>query len=133
MISGASTAFKAQGKEFNGFLEIPAEYRSSYEFLRQYLKDHRHQLVLTNRDSQAMACINAAKELGIKIPEEMEVICLIDTKYNSMIRPQLSSFFIPSYDLGAVAMRIITKMLHNDNEEKPIELSYVFTPRQTTK
>jgi len=133
MVSGASTAFKAHDKEFKGLLEIPVEYRSSYEFLRNYLKDHRHSLVLTNRDSQAMACINASKEIGIKIPEEMEIVCLIDTKYNSMIRPQLSSFFIPSYDLGAVAMRIITKMLNNVNEEKPIELSYVFTPRQTTK
>ncbi len=133
MVSGASTAFEAHGKKFNGLLKIPSEYRSSYEFLRRYLKDHRHGLVLTNRDSQAMACINAAKEIGIDIPNEMEIICLIDTKYNSMIRPQLSSFFIPSYDLGAVAMRIITKMLNNDNEEKPVELSYVFTPRQTTK
>ena len=133
MVSGASTAFETHGRKFNGLLKIPSEYRSSYEFLRRYLKDHRHSLVLTNRDSQAMACINAAKEIGIDIPNEMEIICLIDTKYNSMIRPQLSSFFIPSYDLGAVAMRIITKMLNNDNEEKPVELSYVFTPRQTTK
>ena len=133
MVSGASTAFETHGRKFNGLLKIPSEYRSSYEFLRRYLKDHRHSLVLTNRDSQAIACINAAKEIGIDIPNEMEIICLIDTKYNSMIRPQLSSFFIPSYDLGAVAMRIITKMLNNDNEEKPVELSYVFTPRQTTK
>lgn len=133
MVAGASKAFEKHGKQFNGLLEIPPKYRSSYEFLSDYLKDHTHSLVLTNRDSQAMACINAAKELGIDIPGKMEVICLIDTKYNSMVRPQLSSFFIPSYDLGAVAMRVITKMLHNDNEEKPIELSYVFTPRQTTK
>ncbi|MDD2591681.1 MAG: LacI family DNA-binding transcriptional regulator [Erysipelotrichaceae bacterium] len=133
MVSGASNAFKKHNKEFNGLIEIPAEYRSSYDFLSSYLKKHKHSLVLTNRDSQAMACINAAKEIGIDIPNEMEIICLIDTKYNSMIRPQLSSFFIPSYDLGAVAMRIITKMLNNSNDEKPVELSYVFTPRQTTK
>ncbi len=84
-----------------------------------------------------MATVNAATELGIKVPEEMEIICIIDTKYNSMMRPQLSSFYIPSYDLGAVAMRKMTKMLNKDQENEadiePIELSYVFTPRQTTK
>lgn len=133
MIAGAEKAFKKHGKEFNQFLEIPQEYRSSYEFLRNYFKNHKHQLVLTNRDSQAMACINAASEVKMSIPDDMEVVCLIDTKYNSMVRPQLSSFFIPSYDLGAVAMRLMTKMLHDDVDEKPIELSYVFTPRQTTK
>ena len=81
-----------------------------------------------------MAVINAAAENDIKIPNEMEVVCVIDTKYNSMVRPQISSFAIPSYDLGAVAMRVMTKMLNqNPVEEKEIELSYLFTPRQSTK
>ena len=51
-----------------------------------------------------------------------------------MVRPRLSSFAIPSYDLGAVAMRVLTKMLHDgDIDEQEIELSYLFTPRQSTK
>lgn len=133
ILSGANKAFTEKGKEFDCFIAIPNEYHNSYEYLRGYFKEHKHKLVLCNRDSQAMACLNAAEEEGIKIPEDMEIICLIDTKYNTMMRPQLSSFFIPSYDLGAVAMRMITKMLSNDNDVKPVELPYVFTPRQTTK
>ena len=51
-----------------------------------------------------------------------------------MMRPQISSFSIPSYDLGAVSMRVMTKMLSNEMEaDRMIELSYLFTPRQTTK
>jgi LacI family transcriptional regulator len=64
----------------------------------------------------------------------MEIVCVIDTKYNSMVRPQISSFSIPSYDLGAVSMRVMTKMLQEQNDfDREIELSYLFTPRQTTK
>ncbi len=61
----------------------------------------------------------------------MEIVCVIDTKYNSMMRPQISSFAIPSYDLGAVSMRVMTKMLqeNTDDIDKEIELSYLFTPR----
>ena len=75
-----------------------------------------------------------AKENGIDIPKEMEIVCVIDTKYNSMMRPQISSFAIPSYDLGAVSMRVMTKMLqeNTDDIDKEIELSYLFTPRQST-
>ena len=81
-----------------------------------------------------MAILNTAKEAGIQVPDEMEIVCVIDTKYNSMVRPQISSFSIPSYDLGAVSMRVMTKMLQKDSEiDKEIELSYLFTPRQTTK
>jgi LacI family transcriptional regulator len=90
--------------------------------------------MIGNRDSQAMAIVNTARENGIDVPNDMEVVCVIDTKYNSMMRPQISSFSIPSYDLGAVSMRIMTKMLNNQNDVHPeTELSYLFTPRQTTK
>ena len=64
----------------------------------------------------------------------MEVICVIDTKYNSMTRPMISSFSIPSYDLGAVSMRVMTKMLQNEEvQEKEKCLNYLFTNRETTK
>jgi LacI family transcriptional regulator len=134
LLKGTQAAFEKHGKTFKNFIEIPAEYRSSYPYLREYFKNHRHDLIIAYRDSQALAVANAAYENHIKIPLELEVVCIIDSKYNSMVRPQLSSFTIPSYDLGAVSMRVMTKMLKNtDIEDREIELSYLFTPRQSTK
>lgn len=134
MREGTEKAFAAHGMAFDGYLSIPASSRTSYAFLSEWLKDHRYDLMIGNRDSQAMAIVNAARENSIAIPDEMEVVCVIDTKYNAMMRPQISSFAIPSYDLGAVSMRVMTKMLQSDTEsDKEIELSYLFTPRQTTK
>ncbi|MEI7668029.1 MAG: LacI family DNA-binding transcriptional regulator [Erysipelotrichaceae bacterium] len=134
LIRGAMQAFEKKGLVFENFIEIPAEYRSSYQYLKEYFKTHTHDLVIAHRDSQALAVSNAATENNIKIPEELEIVCIIDTKYNSMVRPQLSSFAIPSYDLGAVSMRVMTKMLKQDPiMEREIELSYLFTPRQSTK
>lgn len=135
MIIGAGKAYEQRGKKFDGFLKIPAEYRTSYSFLCDHLKNHQYDLVIGNRDSQAMAVINAARENNIDVPNDMEVVCVIDTKYNSMMRPQISSFSIPSYDLGAVSMRVMTKMLQVNEPEndESIELSYLFTPRQSTK
>ncbi len=137
MVAGATKAFEERGLKFDSdkYLKIPDEYRTSYEYMRHYLKEKKHDLIIANRDSQAMAVSNAAKENGVKIPDEMEVVCVIDTKYNSMVRPQISSFSIPSYDLGMVSMRVMTKMLLEESEidEKEIELSYLYTPRQSTK
>lgn len=134
MVAGAKRAFKNNDMEYNGFVSIPKEERSSYKFLKKYFKDHKHQLVIANRDSQAMATLNAARENGINVPDDMEVICVIDTKYNSMTRPMISSFSIPSYDLGAVSMRVMTKMLQNEEvQEKEKCLNYLFTNRETTK
>jgi LacI family transcriptional regulator len=133
MIKGAEKAFAAKGLKFDNYITIPDEFRTSYQYLSRYFKDHRHGLIIANRDSQALAILNAARENGIRVPEDMEVVCVIDTKYNSMFRPQVSSFAIPSYDLGSVSMRVMTKMLNHAQEGKAIELSYLFTPRQTTK
>lgn len=134
MVKGAERAFKQRNKEFNGFLKIPAEDRTSYSFLSKHFKDHSYDLIIANRDSQAMAVINSARENQLDVPNDLEVVCVIDSKYNSVMRPQISSFSIPSYDLGAVSMRVMTKMLQSEGEqEDSIELSYLFTPRQSTK
>ena len=134
MVKGAQRAFEAKGRKFDNFLKIPPESRTSYAFLSDWFKDHKYDLVIGNRDSQAMAALNAARENGISVPDDMEIVCVIDTKYNAMMRPAISSFSIPSYDLGAVSMRVMTKMLQSGDESyKAMELSYLFTPRQTTK
>ena len=134
MVKGAQRAFEAKGRKFDNFLKIPPESRTSYAFLSDWFKDHKYDLVIGNRDSQAMAALNAARENGISVPDDMEIVCVIDTKYNAMMRPAISSFSIPSYDLGAISMRVMTKMLQSgDESDKAMELSYLFTPRQTTK
>ena len=134
MLAGATKAFEAKGKKFENYVQIPDEARTSYSFLSNWLKNHDYDLMIANRDSQAMAIVNASRENGKEVPEDIEVICVIDTKYNTIVRPQISSFSIPSYDLGAVSMRMITKMLQDDEEsDSVIELSYLFTNRQSTK
>ncbi|WP_277489067.1 MULTISPECIES: LacI family DNA-binding transcriptional regulator [unclassified Breznakia] len=133
---GLEKVFKEHGDTFENYIKIPKEYRSSYEYLKEYFKTNKHDLVITYRDSQAMAVLNTAREVGISIPDEMELVCVLDSKYNAMARPQISGFKIPDYDLGAVSMRIMTKMLQDDAKDgynKETELSYIFTPRETTK
>lgn len=134
MILGVQAAYKELGIEDNGYIEIPVQYRRSYDYFTDTIKDLNYNFLIANRDSQAISAMNAANEQGIKIPDDLEVVCLIDTKYNNMVRPRLSSFAIPSYDLGAVAMRVLTKMLNNEEiDDREIELSYLYTPRQSTK
>ena len=134
MLAGAKKAFKAHKKEFSSFIKYSDDDRSTYKYLRTYFKTHKHQLVIANRDSQAFAVLNAAKENDIEIPDEMELVCLSGSKYNSMVRPEISSFNIPSYDLGAVSMRLMTKMLKEEEvEDKEKCLGYLYRSRKTTK
>ncbi len=132
--NGAIAAFKEHGLEYNGYIEVSNDNRSTYKFLKSYFKTHRHQVFIANRDSQAMAALNAASGQGIIVPDDMELICMNESKYTSSVRPEISSFVVPQYDLGAISMRLMTKMLKEENvEEKEKCLDVLYSPKQTTK
>ena len=59
---GLNKAFADHGLSFDNYIAIPKEYRSSYLYLQKYMKEHHHSLMITYRDSQAMAVLNTAKE-----------------------------------------------------------------------
>ena len=131
---GAIKAFKKHKLDYNGFVNVSKDNRSTYKFLKSYFKTHKHQVFVTNRDSQALAALNAANEHSVSVPDDMELVCMNDSKYTSSVRPEVSSFITPSYDLGAVSMRLMTKMLKEEEvEEKEKSLEIIYQNRQTTK
>jgi len=131
MRSGAEEAFRKYGK---GYIEVSKDNRSTYKFLKSYFKNHKHQVFVANRDSQALAALNAATGHGIKVPDDMELICMNESKYTSSVRPEISSYVVPTYDLGAISMRLMTKMLKDEQvEEKEKCLNAIYSPKATTK
>lgn len=134
MLNGAKKSFSEHKISFDNYLEYSNDERSSFKYLRSYFKFNKGcKLMIVSRDSQALACLNAARENGIKIPEDMEIICLNETKYTSMVRPKISGFDVPCYDLGSVAMRVMTKMLNNEKvEDKQKILGYSYRDKETT-
>ncbi len=134
VVKGTKKAFEEKGKQFDALIRIPSEYHSSYNYLVEYFSTHKHQLVLTYRDSQAIAVLNACSENNVKIPDEMELICVRGSRYTDMVRPQISSFEVPGYDSGSLAMRIMTKMLNNEDiPQKELKLNYVYKKKGSTK
>ena len=134
MRKGAEEAFRKHDLEYKGFVEVSRDNRSTYKFLKSYFKNYKHQVFVANRDSQALAALNAATGHGISIPEDMELVCMNESKYTSSVRPEISSFVVPSYDLGAISMRLMTKMLKDENvEEKEKCLDILYSPKDTTR
>ena len=102
-------------------------------------------------DEVALAVMQQALDTGMSIPGELEIIALENTKLLDMTRPKISSIFQPIFDIGAVSMRILTKIIdiekakHKGEEidEEELEelkiqknemnLPYRIIHRQTTK
>ena len=135
--SGVDKAYEEKGLKFDKYISYNDSYKSSYVYFTEYYKTHQpSKVVITLRDSQAIAFLNATSEAGYDVPKDAQMVCVLNNKYLTMVRPHISSYNIPEYDMGAVAMRLLTKMLVEENNgilDKNIEMSYSFLARSTTK
>jgi len=69
------------------------------------------------RDSIAVSFLNTAINNGKKVPENLKIAGFQNTKYASLARPELTSIDIPVYDIGAVSMRLLTKLMQSQDVE----------------
>ena len=59
---------------------------------------------------------------------------MMNTSYSIMSRPALTTIHVPVYELGAMAIRLLTKMLNGDEiEEKAVVVGTHIIKRNSTK
>ena len=136
-LKGYKNVLKSNGIEFDEELvfETDSSYRSG-EVLWPALSSANVTAAFVGDDELACGVLNGAKDAGVKVPEEFEVVTSNNSKLTEIVRPQLSSITQPLYDIGAVSMRLLTKMMNNEEEEeaqKTVELPYGFIKRASTK
>ncbi|CZR03010.1 catabolite control protein A [Trichococcus collinsii] len=84
-------------------------------------------------DELAIGLLNAIINAGVNVPEEFEVTASNNSRITEMARPKLTSIMLPLYDIGAVAMRLLTKIMNKEEiDEKSIILPYKIVNRGTT-
>lgn len=71
-------------------------------------------------DELAIGIIHAAQDAKIAVPDDLDVISFENSKLARMVRPQLTSVVLPLYDIGAVAMRLLTKLMNKENVEQQV-------------
>jgi LacI family transcriptional regulator len=125
---------EGKGKSIN-LIHTEDSYQRLYSDMKVYFEtpSHRHGLFICPRDSLACAVINAAVENGVKIPDEIQVISVVGTKYSYIVRPQVSSLEIDLFEVGSIAMRMLTKLLSNDLDQKVFHFKSQFAVRGSTK
>ncbi|SFS44057.1 catabolite control protein A [Marininema halotolerans] len=76
-------------------------------------------------DEMAVGAIHAAQDLGKKVPEDVSIIGFDNISLASQVRPLLSTIAVPMYDIGAVAMRLLTKYMNDEEiESNQVLLQY---------
>lgn len=85
-------------------------------------------------DELAIGIIHGAQDTGKHVPDDIEVISFENSKLARMVRPQLSSVVLPLYDIGAVAMRLLTKLMNKETvEQRSVILPHRIEMRDSVK
>lgn len=110
-------------------------YDSGMEALQSLMGlDRKPTAILSATDEMALGIIHAAQDQGLSIPDDLDIIGFDNTRLSLMVRPQLSTVVRPTYDIGAVAMRLLTKLMNKEPvEEHIVELPHRIELRQSTK
>jgi len=99
-----------------------------------FFDDKNVDAAIAVRDSIAVSFMNIAIEHGKDVPNDLVIAGFQNTKYAELARPRLTSIDIPVYDIGAVSMRLLTKMMQKEEvEEIRIILPHQIVYRESTK
>ena len=108
------------------------DYSDGYNLFSQLMRDNINGVIVTN-DITAVGILNSAIDAGMTVPKDLEIITTSATQVASVVRPALTAIRQPLYDIGAVAMRLLTKMMNNEEiSDKQIELPYELLKKQST-
>ena len=90
--------------------------------------------IFVGNDELAIGLIHGIQDSGKLVPADVEVISFENSKLARMVRPQLTSIVLPLYDIGAVAMRLLTKYMNKEEvEEQTVLLPHRIEIRDSTK
>ncbi|MBO1513588.1 LacI family DNA-binding transcriptional regulator [Metabacillus bambusae] len=74
--------------------------------------------VFAFNDEMAMGAIKAAKDSGLKAPEDLAVVGFDNVKMSSVIEPNLTTINQPKYEIGKKAMELLLKLINGESINK---------------
>lgn len=114
---GFLQALSHTGLEFNPewYVSIPSiDYTLAYSAILQALSaDPVPDAVFACSDVYAAATINAAKSLGIRVPEDLAVIGVDNVEASRMTHPTITTIAQPGFQMGQQACSILVEKISN--------------------
>lgn len=95
--------------------EANFKYKSGYNAAVEMIKsDMRPTAIFAISDIMAMGAINAVFDSGLSCPEDISVMGFDNIDLSEATRPSLTTVSQPMYEIGAVAARILIKILNRE-------------------
>lgn len=134
-LEGYKEALKENGLDYNEGLVFEAKYNFKDGIsLVERIRNSGATAAFVTDDELAVGILDGLLDAGVKVPEDFEIVTSNNSLLTDVVRPRLTSVTQPLYDIGAVAMRLLTKMMNKEDvEEKTIILPFGVDEKGSTK
>ncbi|MDN6257763.1 MAG: catabolite control protein A [Tetragenococcus halophilus] len=134
-LNGYKEGLKENNLEYNEgmIFEAPYEFKEGLALVDRILNSGATAAYVTD-DELAIGVLDGLYDAGVKVPEDFEIITSNNTLLTDVARPRLSSVTQPLYDIGAVATRLLTKLMNKEEiEQRTIVLPSSIMEKGSTK
>ncbi len=109
-------------------------FKNGYEGCRKILElESPPSAIFVANDEMAIGAMRAALEQGISIPEDLAIVGFDNIDMSAKVYPSLTTVAQPMYEMGAIAMRVLTKILNDEIlDSKKIVLNYSLLERESS-
>ncbi|TCO79362.1 LacI family DNA-binding transcriptional regulator [Marinisporobacter balticus] len=134
---GYQKALEENGLEIDDNLVRYGNFKleNSYEIVKEFIqKDILPTAIFATSDVMAIGAINCLLDNGYEVPGDVSVVGFNDIKLASIYRPNLTTIHQPIYDIGAVSIRIIVKMINKEElDSNVVILPHELVERDSSK
>ena len=135
--SGYRKAMENAGLDIlDGFVSVgDLSYESGLQAADAFLQlPEKPTAIFVGTDEMALGVIHGFQDANLSVPQDVEIIGFDNTRLATMVRPTLSTVVLPMYDIGAVAMRLLTKLMNKEEvDEQNVILPHRIEFRKSTK
>jgi LacI family transcriptional regulator len=136
-MQGYIKALKKNNIQYNEELVYEGSYtfKSGYENMKKLLDEGCNPTaVFAASDTMAVGACKAILERGLKIPEDISVMGFDGIEAANFFYPSISTIEQPRYEMGAVSMRLLTKLMNKEEiEQKNMVLDFKLIERESCK
>lgn len=134
-LGGYQAALAEAGRTYSEGLVFETNYSYMAGLkLAERVKTSGATAAVVSDDEVAVGLLNGLVNSGVNVPDDFEIVTANNSVITEFTRPTLSSIEQPLYDLGAVSMRLLTKMMHKEEVDgKRVILPHGFVKRGSTK
>ena len=124
-LRGYRAAFQAAGVEIGPNRVVAGQASiegGAAAFQRAWAQGHRPTAVLAMSDAMAIGAMSAARELGLRIPDDLSVVGFDDIDLAAHVDPPLTTVHQPIRQKGADAVRLLLAEVEQRDQAKPEHL-----------